>query len=605
MRTVKNCLLKRAILASLSVPLAVGIGTPAFAGKNEVLTFKDVKKGFVPSFEVTGLSFMPGVGFIDFDNDSWIDIYVANGVGKPNALYRNMGNGTYIDVATQAGVDNRGFTTGIAVGDLNNDGYDDMYVASQTMMGDGTDTPDGPDSLYINNGNGTFREIAALAGIEEDSFTTSVGFLDYDADGDLDIVVCRFIDMDIFDAGANRTNPTVRSHLYRNNGNLSFTDVTEQAGMGTDFLTWAVANFDYDNDGDVDIFLGHEQGPISVFRNNGNGTFANMTQSAGDVKEYGAWMGLAIGDYNNDGLQDIYATNLSDLWVTRDPSRPEIYVPPPETWDNPWPTLFRNNGDGTFTDVGEQAGVKIPYEFSWGTMFTDFNNDGWQDIYMAQNLAAVGVIGDAPNGAGPGRLFMNQRNGKFKEVAEKAGVANLGPDGMWMDGRGAATADINKDGKMDFYLTNTPLYDVLPPFDMIPNTGKPYLFENRSINHNNWLQLRLIGKGSSNRNAVGAKVEVKSPSNSRANLKQVNTVVGGGSVYSASERILHFGLGNERKVDLHITWPDGTQQVFHKVKANERLTLVQGCRVKMPEKLIENMVGTPLNADKLCERTHP
>lgn len=601
MRTGNTNRLNPLLLATLAVPLLAGASTGALAGKKETLTFKDVKQGFAPNFEVKGLSFMPGVGFIDYNNDSWIDIYVANGVGQPNALYRNNGNGSYTDVAAEAGVANMGFTTGIAVGDLNNDGFDDMYVAAQSMMGDGTDTPDGPDALYINNGNGTFREIAAQSGISEDGFSASVGFLDYDGDGDLDIVVCRFIDMDIFDQGANRTNPTVRSHLYRNNGDLTFTDVTEQAGMGTDFLTWAVANFDYDNDGDMDVFLGHEQGPISVFKNDGTGKFTNVTEQSGDLKEYGAWMGLAIGDYNNDGLQDIYATNLSDLWVTRDSSRPEIHVPPPETWDNPWPTLFRNNGDGTFTDVGDQAGVKVPYEFSWGTFFTDFNNDGWQDIYVAQNLAAVDVIGDAANGAGPGRLFMNQRNGTFKEVAEAAGVANEGPGGWWLDGRGAATADINKDGLMDFYLSNSPLYEVTPPFDRIPGTGIPYLFENRSTTRNNWLQLRLIGKEGSNRNAVGAKVEIKSKANRRAGIKQINTVIGGGSAYSANERLLHFGLGDERKVDLHVTWPDGTQQVFRKVGANDRLTLVQGCRLRLPEKLIERIAGTMLSADRLCE----
>lgn len=593
--------LARTLLTTLALPLLSVTSVTALADKPAPLTFKDVKGGFAPNVEVTGLSFMPGVGFIDYDNDTWIDIYVANGVGQPNALYRNNGNGTYTDVAVQAGVANTGFTTGIAVGDLNNDGFDDMYVAAQTMMGDGTDAPDGPDALYINNGNGTFREISVQAGIKEDGFSTSPGFLDYDGDGDLDIVVCRFIDMDIFDAGANRTNPTVRSHLYRNNGDLTFTDVTEQAGMGTDYLTWAVANFDYDNDGDIDVFLGHEQGPISVFKNNGNGTFTNVTLQSGDVKEFGAWMGLAIGDYNNDGLQDIYATNLSDLWVTRDPSRPEIYVPPPETWDNPWPTLFRNNGDGTFTDVGDQAGVKIPYEFSWGTFFTDFNNDGWQDIYVAQNLAAVDVIGDALNGAGPGRLFVNQRNGTFKEVAEKSGVANVGPGGLWMDGRGAATADINKDGMIDFYLTNTPLYEITPPFAMIPDTGKPYLFENRSELDSHWLQLKLIGKEGSNRNAIGAKVEVRSRTTKRHGIKLINTVIGGGSVYSASERMLHFGLGSDRKVDLHVTWPDGSEQHFRNVPADVRLTLVQGCSLRMPESLMERMVGTPLTPDKLCE----
>jgi hypothetical protein len=569
-------------------------------GKKETLTFTDVTQGFSPSIEATGMSFMPGVGFIDYDNDSWIDIFAANGLGQPDMLYRNNGNGTYTNVAAAAGVANTGFTTGIAVGDLNNDGFDDLYVANMSTFGNGVNFPDGPDVIYANKGDGSFRQLGAESGISEDGFTTSVAFLDYDGDGDLDIVVGRFIDMDIFDIDANRTNPTVRSHLYRNNGDLTFTDVTEQANMGSDFLTWAVATFDYDNDGDVDVFLGHEQGPITVFKNNGNGTFTDVTETAGDLTAYGAWMGLAVGDYNNDGLQDIYASNISDLWVTRDQTLPPIVVPPPETWDNPWPTLFRNNGDGTFTDVGDEAGVKVPFEFSWGTFFTDFNNDGWQDIYMTQNLALVGVIGDAPNGAGPGRMFINQRNGKFKEVIESAGAMNTGPGGMWLDGRGAAKADINKDGLMDFYVVNTPITDPSSPTGSQPGTGKPHLFENRSRNTNNWLQLRLIGKGNSNRNAIGAKIEVQNRSGHGGPARQVATVSGGGSVYSTSERTVHFGLGKQSKVDIKLTWPDGKVQQFQKVGVNERLTLVQGCPLKIPESIVERLAKRGLPADAAC-----
>lgn len=600
---MRTCHLRRycGALATLMLSTAA-MAAGTMDGKKEILTFTDVTQGFTPAIESTGMSFMPGVGFIDYDNDSWIDIYAVNGLGQPNMLYRNNGNGTYSDVAAKAGVANTGFTTGIAVGDLNNDGFDDMYVANMSTFGNGVNFPDGPDAIYINKGDGTFLELGAAAGISEDGFTTSVGFLDYDSDGDLDIVVGRFIDMDIFDIDANRTNPTVRSHLYRNNGNLTFTDVTEEANMGSDFLTWAVASFDYDNDGDMDVFLGHEQGPIGVFKNNGNGTFTDVTASSGDLTAYGAWMGLAVGDYNNDGLQDIYASNISDLWVTRDQTLPPIVVPPPETWDNPWPTLFRNNGDGTFTDVGEEAGVKVPFEFSWGTFFTDFNNDGWQDIYMSQNLALVGVVGTAPTGAGPGRLFINQRNGKFKEMVESAGAMNTGPSGMWLDGRGTAKADINKDGRMDFYVANTPITDPTSPTGSQPGTGKPHLFENRSKNGNNWLQLRLIGKGNSNRNAVGAKVEVNSRGNGSP-TRQVATVIGGGSVYSASERTLHFGLGKQHKVDVKLTWPDGTVEFFPKMVANKRLTLVQGCPLRLSESTIERLARKGFSADVLCKPT--
>lgn len=586
--------------------IAVGIlATPLMslssvaAPSIESLAFEDIRERFAPNFEMSGSSFMPGMGFIDFDNDTWVDIYVSNGFGKPNALYKNLGNGRYVDVAAAAGVDSLGFTTGVAVGDVNNDGFDDLYVASMSVLGDGVAQANGPDALYINNGDGTFRDVYAQSGIAESDTSTSVGFIDIDNDGFLDIVVGRFIDFDVFDRQANRTNPTVRSHLYRNNGDLTFTDVTEQAGIGEDFLTWSIANFDFDNDGDTDIILGHEQGPISIFSNDGLGHFTQI-ENTGDLHNYGAWMGLSVGDYNNDGLQDLYASNISDLWVTRDPSRPEIFVPPPETWDIPWPTLFRNNGDGTFTDVGEEAGVKIPTEFSWGTFFTDINNDGWQDIYLAQNLAPVGVIGDGPNGAGPGRLFLNQGDGTFIDVSEASGAANVDANGAWLDARGTAKADVNKDGKMDFYVVNTPQYPVGNLTDAIPGTGIGHLFVNTSTSNNNWLQLRLIGQNGNNLNAVGAKVELVALNKKSTLPTQYQQVVGGTSVYSANERLLHFGLADTKRAALKITWPNGKTQLVKRVKANQRITVVEGCDKPISEAKLEKFSNYQQAISLLC-----
>ncbi len=547
--------------------------------------FEDIATHLDPAFEIQGFSFFPGVGFIDFDNDSWVDIYVINGTGYPNALYRNNGDGTFTDVSQQAGVDDLGQGAGVAIGDVNNDGFDDIYLAQGTTVGDGVDSNDGPDRLFVNNGDGSFREIAEQAGIEEYGFTTSVGFADYDSDGDLDIVVGRFIDFDFNDPVANRTNPTVRSHLYRNNGDLTFTEVSDEVGVGTDFNTWAVAWFDYDNDDDVDLFLAHEQGPISVFNNDGTGEFTDVTSVSGDVKDYGAWMGLAIGDYNNDGWIDMYATNISDLTVTRDPSLEPLTVPPPETWDNPWPALFRNNGDGTFTEVGEEAGVSIPQQFSWGTFFADVDNDGWLDLYVAQNFAPVGVIGLEPEGAGPGRLFINQRDGSFVDRSFEAGVANFGADGDYLDARGVAFADIDKDGRIDFFLQNALQFEEMFPFGStpIPGTGTPRLFNNLTSSDNHWLELRLIGTGSSNRNAIGAKVRLQTKDS-----VQVRTLTGGESAFSQNERLIHFGLGASPKATVDITWPDGAVQRFRGVPANQRWTIVQGLPKRIPEVEFEN-----------------
>lgn len=587
-----------AVIASINMAFA----DDDSAEKRQKIRFENISAKLGHKFEMKGESFMPGVGFLDYNNDSHIDIYVANGVNEPNALFRNNGNGTFTDVAASAGVADIGYTTGIAVGDINNDGYDDLYVAQQTPMGDG-DIANGPDRIYVNNGNGTFREVAVQAGINESGFTTSVAFLDYNGDGKLDILVGRMIDMDIFDPSANRTNPTTRTHLYRNNGNLTFTDVTESVDMGVDFATWAVAAFDYDNDGDMDIFLGHEQGPISVLKNDGNGHFENATAMAGDLKDVGAWMGIAVGDYNNDGLQDIYASNISDLYVNRDPSRPAIIIPPAETWDNPWPTLFRNNGDGSFTDVGEQAGVKIGVEFSWGTMFVDVNNDGWQDIYLAQNFSPVGVIGDAANGAGPGRLFINKQDGTFVDVSSSAGVVNYGRDGSWLDARGTATADINKDGLMDFYLVNSPQYESVAPYNYIRGSGMPYLFKNKSNTNNSWLQVRLIGRGTSGTNAIGAKVTVTPKSPHSGAQTQTRELFGGGSVYSQSERMLHFGLKSTKKVDVKVQWPNGIVQTYKNVNANKRITLVQGCTRIFSDDFFEKHWSGPLKANAFCSNT--
>jgi len=572
--------------------LLCGSATSAFSysPEAETLSFTDIKQKFTPEYTIEGFSFMPGVAFIDYDNDSWVDIYLSNGSGFPNALYKNQGDGTFIDVAKSAGLADTGASTGIGIGDINNDGFDDIYVGNMATMGDGIESNDAPDRIYLNNKNGTFTDITDLSGINEPGFTTSVGFFDYDSDGFLDIIVGRMIDMDFFNPAANRTNPTTRSHIYHNNGDLTFTEVTEEIGLADDYSTWAVVTFDYDNDNDMDVFYGHEQGPISVFRNDG-GTFTNVTEVSGDVKEYGAWMGMAVGDYNNDGFQDIYASNISDLEITRSPDAPSIVVPPRVTWDIPWPTLFRNNGDGTFTDVGDSADVKFPQEFSWGTMFADFNNDTLQDIYLAQNFAPIDVIETSEKGAGPGRLFMNNGDETFFDATAIAGAENVDSQGFYLDARGAATADWDKDGNMDFYVVNV-------PYGGRPETGKPSVFENHSKTRNHWSQVRLIGSAitgarGSNSNAVGARVEIShyGPAEPATQYRSIN---GGGSAYSQSERILHFGLGDTRKRSyIHVEWPDGEQQTFHNIKADRRVTLVQGCSKPMAEQAYRYALEKP------------
>ena len=543
------------------------------------LHFEDITANFNPPPEIKGFSFMPGVAFIDFNHDGLMDIFLVGGRGQANALYRNNGDGTFTDVAAEAGVADVGQTgirSGVAVGDLNNDGCDDIYVAVGTSIIPGKEVDDGPDRLYINNCNGTFREVAGNAGIHEDGNNTSVAFADVDGDGFLDIIVGRWVGFGLNDPNVGRNVvPGRASRLYHNNGNLTFTDITEKAGFGNpDFNTWSIAAFDYDNDGFIDIFLGYERGPIDVFHNNGNGTFTKVTALSGALNAFGAWMGLAVGDFNRDGCFDLHASNISDLRLTRDSSLPPLHVPPPSTWDNPRPTLFRNNCDGTWTDVGETAENSGTLKFSWGTAFADFNNDGFEDIFLAENMAPVGVIGREPQGAGPSALLLSNGDGStFTEHIFDAGLANFGADGNYLDARGMGVADLNNDGNLDLVLVNVPQFVEPFPFGATPIAGKgaPKVFLNQGTG-NNWIELNLIGTGKSNRNAVGARLVLTSKGG-----KQWRTIAGGTSVYSAPSRLVHFGLAQDKVAeDLTIRWPDGRVETFHDVRANTVFTVTEG-----------------------------
>lgn len=434
------------------------------------------------------------------------------------------------------------------------------------------------DRIYLSNGkSGTYTDITLKSGINESGFTTSIAMADYDKDGYLDIFVGRFIDFDFFNPVANRTNPTKISRLYRNNGDLTFTDVTAQVGIDDSINTWSALWMDYDNDSWIDLVVGREQGPVSIYRNLGDGQFKNMTAMAGDVNAVGAWMGVTTGDFDNDGDFDLFASNISDLWgTTRDPELPALPVPPPETWDNPRSTFFRNNGDGTFTDANSVVGLPDSIQFGWGTVSADFNNDGWLDIYIAQNFSPVGVIGRERNGASPGGLFINKGDGTFEDHSYTAGIGNADVKGQYLDGRGVVRADFNQDGRMDMFLVNAPQF--VEPFPLgkttIAKTSAPKVFKNKTTK-GHWLAFNLVGKRDSNRNAIGAVVELFSEQG-----YQKRTVSGGGSAFSASSRVVHFGLGDAKKARIVVTWPDGKTQTFENVRSGHTFDLVQGRKLK-------------------------
>ena len=564
---------KKTLLA-LAIASATALSASATAADNAAPHFTKHTDMFKPTFEIQGFSFMPGAAVIDINNDGYEDLFLANGKGYPNALYKNKRGKGFKKVRSAGGLGDLGQTTGIAVGDLNNDGYDDLYVGAATTIGDGVDSDDGIDRIYLSNGkSGTFTDITATSGINEVGFTSSIAMADYDKDGYLDIFVGRFIDFDFFNPVANRTNPTKRGHLYRNNGDNTFTNVTVEANLDYDINTWSVVWVDYDNDSWVDLVVGREQGPVSIYRNTGDGKFKDMTSQAGDVAEFGAWMGLTVGDFDNDGDFDIFGTNISDLWdSTRDPELPALPVPPAETWDNPRSTLFRNNGDGTFTDANTELGLPDDMKFGWGAVSGDFNNDGWLDFYAAQNFAPVGVIGRERNGASPGSLYINKGDGTFADHSYLAGIENFDAKGNYLDARGVVSADFNHDGRLDVYLVNAPQFEEDFPMGKtkLEGTSKGKLFKNKT-RKGNWLELNLVGTGKSNRNAIGAVVEIFTGEG-----YQKRTVVGGGSAFSSSSRVIHVGLGKSDEAKIVVYWPDGSTEIFNGVQSGEAWNVIQG-----------------------------
>lgn len=329
-----------------------------------------------------------GLAFGDFDGDGWDDLYICAREGE-NKLYRNRGDGTFADVSKTAGVNSNQNTRLAIWGDLNNDGYPELYLGNENQ----------PDVLFLNNGNGTFTDIAWDAGIYNPANPFSVSMADVNQDGWLDIYVANF---------------KTENKLYLNNGNLTFSDYTFRSGALSARNAMATLFFDYDNDRDLDLYLVHDGQPNLFYQNTGDGRFTEISEAAG-VADPGFGMGADAGDINNDGWLDLYVTNL---------------------YEN---KLYLNNGDGTFSDISKTAGVD-DYGMGWGTNFLDFNNDGWLDIYVAN---------DSYFSAYPNVLYQNNGDLTFQIVEAE------GPVSSKLGGYGSACADINLDGRIDIALSNT------------------------------------------------------------------------------------------------------------------------------------------------------
>jgi hypothetical protein len=497
-----------------------------------------------------------GVAFIDYDNDGWIDILLLSGTrlegfpaGKEptNRLYHNNRDGTFTDVTAKSGLARAGWASAVCVGDYDNDGFDDLFI---TYWGENV--------LYHNNGNGTFSDVTRKAGLATKGIRWGSGctFIDYDRDGYLDLFVANYLKFDLATApepgkGPNcmwkgipvncgpKGLPTDTNLLYHNNGDGTFTDVSEASGINKVHDRYAMTAIvtDYNDDGWPDIYVACDSTASILYRNNRDGTFTDVALETGSAyNEDGqaqAGMGVAVGDYNGDGFMDIFKTHFAD----------------------DLPVLYKNSGRGFFEDVSRAAGFDHMRYVQWGTGLIDFDNDGWPDIFITTGNVYPEVeryFKEYPH-RGPRLVYHNQGNGRFKEVTYHCGAAVLVPHSS----RGCAFGDFDNDGDIDVLVMNM--------------NEPPQLLRNEYRGPNNWLKLKLIGSRS-NASAIGARVRLKVG----AHL-QTQEVTSQSSYYSVNDLRLHFGMSTSRKAEqIEIRWPSGRMEVIRGVPANRIITIKEG-----------------------------
>jgi enediyne biosynthesis protein E4 len=503
-----------------------------------------------------------GVCLLDYNNDGWLDIYLVNGStydalsGKTTpphaALFRNNHDGTFTDVANIAGVTNDRWGFGCAVGDYNNDGWPDLYVANY-----------GKNRLYRNNHDGTFTDVAEKAGVQLGNWSTGPTFGDYDGDGRLDLFVPGYIHYSIAAPPVPGSRAVGNSqcnfrgiavmcgprglegqpdHLFHNNGDGTFTDVSVKAGVSdpNKYYGFSSVFVDLNNDGKVDLVVADDSTPNYLYINKGNGAFEDDSYASGfalnqDGREV-ASMGLAVGDYDNDGWDDLFVTDFSD----------DYYV------------LYHNDGDANFSDVSYNMGLAqptIPF-LGWGDAFIDYDNDGWKDLFMVNGHVYSGVDQHdwGTSFAQRPLLFHNDHGKKFTLVpaVEGTGLAVVAPS------RGAAFGDLFNDGKIDVVIN--------------PLEGHAILLRNVNPDHHHWVELKLIGSGPKTpRDAIGAAVYL-----SADGIRQRGDVLSGGSYMSSNDQRVHFGLGDATTIQkLEIHWPGGDVESVHLPAVDRIFTITQ------------------------------
>lgn len=490
-----------------------------------------------------------GVALFDYDNDGRLDIFFVNGaeINDPsppgaipqktgpqywNRLFHQKADGTFEDVTVKAGLQGAGYGMGVAVGDYDNDGYEDLFVTSY-----------GGNHLYHNNGDGTFTDVTEKAGVGGSGWSTSAAWVDLDGDGLLDLVVLRYMQWDFNDIWCGEKKegyrafchpdqfPPIVPLVYHNDGNGHFTEVGNKIGFGKPAKGLGIAIADFNGDGHIDVFIANDSIPEGLYQNRGDGTFdevALLSGSAVDGDGHAfAGMGVDFSDYNDDGLPDLLITDLAY----------QKYA------------LFRNNGDGTFTYATDTSGLGTMtlLHSGWGMRLMDYDNDGWKDLLVGQAHVLDTIQLNYPQlrYREPMLLARNTGHG-FVDVSAESGDVFHHP---WAS-RGMAVGDIDNDGKLDAVVTE--------------NNGPAHILRNETPTRNHWVTLSLVGH-KSNRDAIGAAVKLTTTQGI-----QYATVTTCSSYLSSGDKRVHFGLGRDETVkEIEIRWPSGITQTLHAVRADQ------------------------------------
>lgn len=506
-----------------------------------------------------------GVLLLDYDRDGWLDIYFTNastvgmalkGQKARSALYHNNHDGTFTDVTEKAGIATPCMAMGGAVGDYNNDGWPDIYV---TCLGGNV--------LYRNNGDGTFTDVTAAAGVADGRWSTGAAFGDYDGDGFVDLMVANYVDVDlhhlpVFGSGVTckymgldvqcgpRGLKGAGDSLFHNNGDGTFTDVSKTAGVHDPggYYGLAVVWADFNNTGRPDIYVANDSTANFLYRNEGKGKFTEIgLESWTALSEDGheqASMGIAVGDYLHTGRPSLFVTDFS-----------LDYTP-----------LYRNDGKWNFQDVSYQSYVglpSVPY-VKWGDAFVDLDNDGWLDLITVNGhvYPQVDTLASGSRYREPKLLQFNQKDGTFCDASDQAGPALLEP----RVSRGLAVGDLFNDGNMDLVVE-----------DLV---GKPMILRNHGIGGRHWVSFELSGT-KSNRLAIGAKIKIIS-----GGMTQTDEIHSGGSYLSQNDMRVHFGLGSARKLDkVEIRWPSGTTDIWKDLVADRFYAVSEGRGIVAPEEI--------------------